>query len=95
MHHYGHATFINKNTIQVGDKQFTAPHIIVATGGKPTVPTETPGHEYGITSDYFFDDMKFLPKKVAVVGAGYIAIELAGILGALGKLNIFFEELTF
>ena len=43
-HHFGAASFVNENTIKVGEKFFTAPHIIIATGGKPSLPTSTPGY---------------------------------------------------
>ena len=69
------------NSIQVGDVRYTADHVLVATGGKPSVPT-LKGAEHCITSDGFFD-LEALPKSVAVVGAGYIAVELAGIFAAL------------
>jgi glutathione reductase (NADPH) len=62
---------------------YEAPHVIVATGGYPTVP-DLPGADLGITSDGFFD-LEALPRRVAVVGSGYIAVELAGVLNALGS----------
>lgn len=74
--------FVNPNTVQVNQSQLTAPHILIATGGHPLVP-EIPGAEYGIDSDGFFE-LKEQPKRIAVVGAGYIAVECAGILNALG-----------
>lgn len=79
----GHATFTGPKTVAVGDQVYTAEHILVATGTKPMVPS-LPGAEYGITSDGFFE-LEDLPKKVVVVGSGYIAVELAGILNALGS----------
>ncbi len=78
----GFATFIDKNTIAVGDKQYRAKHITIATGGRPIIPNIA-GAEYGIDSNGFFD-LKIQPKRVAVVGAGYIAVEIAGVLHALG-----------
>ena len=61
-------------------KKFT-----IAVGGRPTIPTNDmiPGAEYGIDSDGFFD-IEVQPKRVAVVGAGYIAVELAGVFNTLG-----------
>jgi glutathione reductase (NADPH) len=56
---------------------------MIATGGYPTIP-DTPGKELGITSDGFFE-LEKQPRKVAIVGAGYIAVELAGIFNALGS----------
>ncbi len=64
-------------------RTYRAPHVVVATGGYPTVPG-LPGAEHGITSDGFFD-LEERPRKAAVVGSGYIAVELAGILQALGS----------
>jgi len=79
----GDAKFVGPKTVAVGDKTYTAKHILVAVGGTPTRP-DIPGIEHGITSDEFFD-LEELPKKVAVVGSGYIAVELAGILSVLGS----------
>jgi len=62
---------------------YRAPHIVIATGGYPRVPA-LPGAELGITSDGFFE-LAALPRRVAVVGSGYIAVELAGVLRSLGS----------
>jgi glutathione reductase (NADPH) len=78
----GTATFIDEHTIQVGDKQITAERFLIATGGMPSIP-DIPGAEYGITSDGFFE-LEQQPKKVAVIGAGFIAVELAGVFQSLG-----------
>ncbi|XP_031552768.1 glutathione reductase, mitochondrial-like [Actinia tenebrosa] len=84
----GHASFNADGTIQIGDEVYSGKHVLIAVGGHPSVP-KVPGAEYGITSDGFFE-LDELPKKVAVVGAGYIAVELAGILNALGsKVSLF------
>ena len=67
------------------DRHFTAEHILLATGGRPTMPEGVIGaSRYAITSDGFFD-MPSLPRKSVIVGGGYIAVELAGILNALGS----------
>ena len=79
----GSAKFIDVHTLEVNGEQYTAPHIIIATGGEPIVPA-VPGADFGITSDGFFK-LTAMPKRVAVVGSGYIAIELAGILGSMGS----------
>ncbi len=79
----GTARFIDAHTLEVDGEQYRAEHIAVAPGGRPTVPT-VPGAEHGITSDGFFA-LTEQPKRVAVVGAGYIAVELAGLLRALGS----------
>ncbi|QYK01270.1 glutathione-disulfide reductase [Shewanella psychrotolerans] len=78
---YGH--FVNNNTIEVNGEHYSADHILIATGGSPTIPN-IPGAEYGIDSDGFFA-LNEQPKRVAVVGAGYIAVEVAGVLHALGS----------
>ncbi|KAI5306803.1 Glutathione reductase [Ascosphaera pollenicola] len=77
-----------------GKVKYTAPHILIATGGYPIIP-DIPGAEHGITSDGFFD-IEELPKKIAVVGAGYIAVELAGVLHSLGvETHLFIRGDTF
>ena len=78
----GFAKFVNKNTVEVDGTLYTADHITIATGGRPSIP-DVEGAEYGINSDGFFALTK-QPKSVAVVGAGYIAVELAGVFNALG-----------
>lgn len=78
----GTARFIDAHTLQVGETVYTADHIVIASGGRPIKP-ETPGAELGIDSDGFFALTK-QPERVAVVGAGYIAVEVAGVLNALG-----------
>ncbi|XP_068182309.1 glutathione reductase, mitochondrial isoform X2 [Antennarius striatus] len=73
-------------TVEVNGQKYTAPHILIATGGQPSVlsDAEVPGASLGITSDGFFE-LETLPKRSVVVGAGYIAVEMAGILSALGS----------
>jgi glutathione reductase (NADPH) len=78
----GFANFVDKNTIEVNGKQYTADHILIATGGRPIKPN-VPGAEFGIDSDGFFG-LSEQPKRAVVVGAGYIAVELAGVMHALG-----------
>ncbi|BCS49911.1 glutathione-disulfide reductase [Aeromonas jandaei] len=79
----GFARFVNSNTIEVNGEQYTADHILIATGGRPEIPA-IPGAELGIDSDGFFE-LQSQPKRVAVVGAGYIAVEIAGVMQALGS----------
>lgn len=79
----GYAKFIDNKTVEVNGKQYTADHILIATGGQSEFPT-IPGAEYGIDSDGFFE-LTELPKRTAIVGAGYIAVELAGVLHGLGS----------
>lgn len=83
----GFAKFVNKNTLEVTfadgtAEQVTADHILIATGGRPSIPA-VKGAEYGIDSNGVFA-LTELPKRAAVVGAGYIAVELAGVLNSLG-----------
>ena len=85
---YGFGKLVDKNTVSVNDKSYTAKHIVLAPGGEPFVPT-LEGAEFGISSDGFFE-LEELPKKVAVIGGGYIGVELAGVLNSLGaKVEIF------
>ena len=79
----GTAKFIDAHTLEVDGQQYTADHIVISPGGYPIVPN-VPGAEHGITSDGFFA-LQEQPKRVAVVGAGYIAVELAGVLNGLGS----------
>jgi glutathione reductase (NADPH) len=79
----GQARFVDANTLEVAGEQITADHIVISPGGVPMIPA-IPGAEHGITSDGFFA-LTRQPKRVAVVGAGYIAVELAGLLNALGS----------
>ncbi|WP_226572549.1 glutathione-disulfide reductase [Mangrovibacter yixingensis] len=79
---HGFARFVDAKTVEVNGETYTADHILIATGGRPSYP-EIPGVEYGIDSNGFFE-LEALPKRVAVVGAGYIAVEIAGVLNGLG-----------
>ncbi|MCG9760385.1 glutathione-disulfide reductase [Pseudoalteromonas sp. S4498] len=78
----GFAKFVDNNTIEVNGEHYTADHINITVGGRPTIPN-IPGAEHGIDSNGFFE-LKAQPRRVAVVGAGYIAVELAGVLHSLG-----------
>lgn len=79
----GYAHFIDAHSVEVDGVTYSAEHIVIATGGRPIVPP-VPGAELGITSDGFFELQQQL-KNVAVVGGGYIAVELGGVLNALGS----------
>ncbi|WMS85964.1 glutathione-disulfide reductase [Pleionea litopenaei] len=79
----GYAKFVDDHTVEVNGKQITAEHILVATGGTPVIP-DLPGAELGTDSDGFFAFTE-QPKRVAVIGAGYIAVEIAGVLNELGS----------
>jgi glutathione reductase (NADPH) len=80
---HGWAKFVDANTVEVAGRRVSAPAILIATGGHPELP-KLPGAEFGITSDGFFE-LAEQPRRVAIVGAGYIAVELAGIFHALGS----------
>lgn len=82
-HIAGIAAFHDAHTIVVGGRHYTADHIVVATGGQPLRPA-VPGQELGLTSDDFFA-MNARPNRVAVIGSGYIAVEIAGVLNAFGS----------
>lgn len=86
---YGKAEFLNSKTVRIhrragGHVDVTADHILLAAGGAPTIPSEPKGADLGITSDGFFK-LEKQPKVVALVGAGYISVELAGVFHALGS----------
>ncbi|MGB5537827.1 MAG: FAD-dependent oxidoreductase, partial [Thiogranum sp.] len=79
----GKARFVDARTIEVAGQQYSADHVVIAPGGTPMIP-DTEGAELGISSDGFFE-LEQLPRRTAVVGSGYIAVELAGMLNALGS----------
>jgi glutathione reductase (NADPH) len=79
----GYARFIDAGTVVVNEQRYTADHIVIATGSQPIVPP-LPGADLGITSDGFFE-LSELPRKVAVIGGGYIGVELSGMLHTLGS----------
>lgn len=79
----GHACFSGPQQLEVDGEVYKAPHILVATGGRPIVP-DLPGADLGISSDGFFE-LESLPERAVIVGAGYIAVELAGVLHSLGS----------
>jgi len=78
----GRARFVDAHTIAVGTTNYRAKYILVATGGRPFVP-EIEGHELAISSDECFR-LPSLPKRIVIVGGGYIAVEFAGIFHGLG-----------
>ena len=79
----GRARFCGERRVRVDEQECRAGHVVIATGGFPTVPA-VPGAELGITSDGFFL-LERAPARVIVVGSGYIATELTGMLQALGS----------
>jgi glutathione reductase (NADPH) len=76
------ARLAGQGRVDIGGVEHRAAHVVVATGGKPIVPG-LPGAQHGITSDGFFA-LERLPSSVAIVGSGYVASELCGVLAALG-----------
>ncbi len=81
--HWGKAVLSGPNTVRVGDKEFTAERILIATGGKPVFPPIEGAKEFGIVSDDIFY-LPEMPKRLVVLGVGYIGLEFAGIFNALG-----------
>ncbi|MCC6135563.1 MAG: glutathione-disulfide reductase [Candidatus Contendobacter sp.] len=79
---HGFARFVDARTLEVNSELYTADHIVIATGGRPQIPS-LPGAEFGMTSDGFFE-LEDCPPRVAIAGSGYIAVELAGMLHTLG-----------
>jgi glutathione reductase (NADPH) len=79
----GAARFVDPHTLEVNGQRFSAKHIVIATGGNPTLP-HLPGAELGISSDGFFE-LERRPQRVAVIGSGYIACELAASFQELGS----------
>jgi glutathione reductase (NADPH) len=80
--HEGRARIVAANTVEVAGKRITARHILVATGGRPE-RLAIPGAELAIDSDQALD-LRELPRRVAILGGGYIAVEFAGIFRAAG-----------
>ncbi len=82
--HMGRGRLMDRHTIQVGSDTITADKILIATGGRPEVP-DIPGREFAITSNEAFHLPDPLPKRITIVGGGYIAVEFAGIFNGLGS----------
>ncbi|MEM6448023.1 MAG: glutathione-disulfide reductase [Cyanobacteria bacterium P01_D01_bin.123] len=78
-----HASFVDSYTVEVGDRQITADKILIAVGGKPVKPVSISGIELAMTSDDIFK-LKQQPKRVLILGGGYIGVEFACILNGLG-----------
>ena len=81
--HGGRAVLVDPHTVEVGGRRMTAGIILIATGGHPFIP-DHPGIEHAITSNEAFH-LSELPRRVAVAGGGYIAVEFAGIFNGLGS----------
>ncbi len=87
----GHGRFIDAHTLDIDGRRVTAAQVVIATGGYPVRPA-VPGAELGIVSDDFFS-LERRPDKMAIIGSGYIAVELAGMLAALGtEVHLFIRN---
>ncbi len=78
----GTGCFVDAHTVEVNGERLSTDRVLIASGGAPLVP-DLPGAELGITSDGFFE-LAACPRRVVMVGSGYVAVELAGMLRALG-----------
>jgi glutathione reductase (NADPH) len=98
---HGTASFVNAKEMDIelqdgsGKLRVKSDNICLATGGYPVVPNGIEGAEFGITNEGFFE-IEELPSKIAIVGAGYIAVEMAGMLNAVGvEVHMFIRGETF
>ncbi|MEE4099565.1 glutathione-disulfide reductase [Pseudomonas viridiflava] len=80
--HEGHARIVGPQRVEINGQTYSAERILIATGGWPQIP-DVPGREHAISSNEAFF-LKELPKRVVVVGGGYIAVEFASIFNGLG-----------
>ncbi|MBV6621930.1 MAG: glutathione-disulfide reductase [Rivularia sp. (in: Bacteria)] len=78
----GHATFVDSHTIKVDGRKISADKILIAVGARPFVP-DIPGIEYAITSREMFH-LPYLPKRLAIIGGGYIGVEFSSMMNAFG-----------
>lgn len=79
----GRARFLGPHKVGISGHTLTSPHVVIATGGYPTLP-DVPGADLGITSDGFFE-LEQRPERVLIAGSGYVSVELAGVFRALGS----------
>ena len=79
----GSGKFVDSHTVEIGDRKVTAEKILIAVGGKPVKPDDIPGIEHAITSREIFN-LKEQPKRIVIIGGGYIGVEFACILNSLG-----------
>ena len=79
----GFARFLDAHTLDVDGEPLQADRIVIATGTRPAVP-KLAGVELGITSDDFFE-LETIPRRVAIIGSGYIAVEIAGVMNAFSE----------
>jgi len=82
---------VDPRTVSVNGKLYTAKHILVGVGGRPSMP-DIPGIEHVIDSDAALD-LPSKPEKIAIVGGGYIALEFAGIFNGLkSEVHVFIRQ---
>ncbi len=82
------ATIVDAHAVQLASgRKITAKYILIATGAAPFVPRHLPGHDLAITSNEAFE-LERLPRRIVIVGGGYIAVEFAGIFNGLGVETI-------
>lgn len=80
----GYGKFIDAHTVEIGEQKITANKILIAVGGKPVKPNDIPGIEHAITSREIFN-LQQQPKRIVIIGGGYIGVEFACILNGLGS----------
>tara|TARA_B100000315_G_C14541533_1_gene571152 strand:- start:147 stop:1508 length:1362 start_codon:yes stop_codon:yes gene_type:complete len=78
----GHGVLVDDHTVEIAGERLTAENILIAVGGWPTMP-DIPGIEHVITSNEALE-LPALPKRMVIVGGGYIAVEFAGVFSSLG-----------
>ncbi|PSN19296.1 glutathione-disulfide reductase [filamentous cyanobacterium CCP5] len=78
-----YARFVDEQTLLVGDEKVTADKILIAVGGRPVLPTNVPGIEHAISSDDIFH-LSTYPRRMVILGGGYIGCEFASLLARLG-----------
>ena len=85
----GFARFVDAQTLVVGETMYSADYIVISSGSEAIIP-DIPGSGYGISSDGFFQ-LEEVPKQVAIIGGGYIGVELVGVLSLLKSKIVLFE----
>ena len=80
----GYARFVDSHTVEIGDRKVTADKILIAVGGRPVKPNSIPGIEHAIVSDNMFH-LQEQPKRLVILGGGYIGVEFACIMHGLGS----------
>lgn len=87
----GRGKIVDPHTVDVDGKRYSARHILISVGGRPYIP-DIPGREHAIDSDAALD-LPEMPKKIAIIGGGYIALEFAGIFNGLeSDVHVFIRQ---